>query len=482
MHKLFTKVFILFTLLTSTTALTAQDYLIDHVFLGTKTKIDLLILFGIQVDYDVDMYRISYETIGSDLLPDTASGLLVIPQVPDGTFLPIVVYEHGTTNGPDDVPSQQKGGYEIALGYAAFGFITVAPDFLGLGSSRGFHPYAHAATESSASLDMLNGCLEYLEFNSGPDWDLNFLFVSGYSQGGHASMAVHKDIEDFWSFVYPVSAAAHMSGPYSISGVMRDKILSDESYGFPAYIAYIMLGYQTIYGNLFNDVNDVFKEPFATEISSFYSEDITLDQLNSELILQLMAIDGDTINKKMFQDSVIAGIETNPSHPVNLALKDNDTYQWAPTAPTRLYYCGGDEQVPFENSIVAETTMNDLGANDVQAINLNPTFSHGQCVFPAILSSIDFFKSIMNPSSINQLDHAANELTVSPNPVSDVLTIDWEKANNGMTYEIINANGQTVMKNFSHDNQIGVEHLASGLYLIVCTVGQESRFARFIHQ
>lgn len=184
----------------------------------------------------------------------------------------------------------------------------------------------------------------------------------------------------------------------------------------------------------------------------------------------------------MFQDSVIAGIETNPSHPVNLALKDNDTYQWAPTAPTRLYYCGGDEQVPFENSIVAETTMNDLGANDVQAINLNPTFSHGQCVFPAILSSIDFFKSIMNPSSINQLDHAANELTVSPNPVSDVLTIDWEKANNGMTYEIINANGQTVMKNFSHDNQIGVEHLASGLYLIVCTVGQESRFARFIHQ
>ena len=482
MHKLFTKVFILFTVLSCTTAVTAQDYLVDQVFLGTKSKIDLLILFGIQVDYDVNMYRILYETIGSDQLPDTASGLLVIPVVPEGTPLPIVLYEHGTTNGPNDVPSQQKGGYEVALGYAAFGFITVAPDYLGLGNSNGFHPYVHAATESSASLDMLNGSLEFLEFNSGANWDPNFLFVSGYSQGGHAGMAVHREIEDFWSFVYPVSAAAHMSGPYSISGVMRDKILSDDSYGFPAYIAYLVLGYQPIYGNLYNDLNDVFKQPFATEINSFFEGDITLDTLNNRLVQQLIAIDGDTINKKMFQDSVITGIVNNPNHPINLALNDNDTYNWAPSAPTRLYYCGGDQQIPYQNSIVAETTMNDLGANDVQAIDLNPNFDHGDCVLPAVLSSIVFFNSIINPSSIKDLDHAAPELSVSPNPVSDVLTIDWEKANNGMTYEIINANGQTVMKNFSHGKEIRVEHLSSGLYFVLCTVGHETRFARFIHQ
>ncbi len=482
MRKFYTKVFILFTVLSFSTALSAQDYLIDQVYLGTKTKIDLLILFGLQVDYDVDMYRILYETPGIDQLPDTASGLLVIPQVPDGTFLPMVVYEHGTTNGPSDVPSQQKGGYEIALGYAAFGFITVAPDYLGLGTSHGFHPYVHAATEASASLDMLNGCLEFLEFNSGPNWDPNFLFMSGYSQGGHASMATHKEIEDFWSFVYPVSAAAHMSGPYSIYGTMRDKILSDESYGFPAYIAYLLLGYQPIYGNLYNDINDIFKQPFATFINNFYNGDINLDMLNNELILGLTALDGDTINKKMFQDSVITGIVNNPNHPINLALKDNDTYNWAPSAPTRLYYCGGDEQVPYENSIVAETTMNDLGAVDVQAINLNPTFSHGQCVFPAILSSIDFFRSIMNPSAIKDLDRSATALTVTPNPVFDELTINWDKASDGMTYEIINANGQTILKNTSHHNRVSVEHLASGLYLIVCTVGQETRLARFVRQ
>ncbi len=393
-------------------SLFAQDYLVQSTFLGSRSKFELLILFGQAVDYDIDLYRITYKTPGSDNLPDTASGLMVIPQVPAGTQLPIVVYGHGTTNGPTDVPSQLRGGFEVAMAYGAFGFITIAPDFLGLGDSRGFHPYVHAATETYASLDMLNASLEYLDVNE-PEWDPNFLFVGGYSQGGHVSMALHREIEDFWSFVYPVTAATHMSGPYSISGVMRDLILSDASYGEPAYIAYIMLGYQTVYGNLFNDVTEIFKEPYAASIQNFYLGTITLDALNSELIAAL-ATEGDTINKRMFQDSIITGITEQPDHRINVALEDNDVYEWAPVAPTRLYYCGGDEQVPFENSLIAETTMKGLGAVDVEAINLNPTFTHGACVFPAILASIDFFQSFVNPSGLEDLDTKSTELQVSP--------------------------------------------------------------------
>src|SRR5690606_21394525 len=282
-------------------------------------------------------------------LPDTASGLLVLPKVPAGTPLPIVMFEHGTTSGPTDVPSQLRGGYEAAMAYAAFGFITLAPDYLGLGDSRGFHPYVHAATEASASLDMLNAGLEYLDFNE-PEWDANYLFISGYSQGGHASMALHKEVQDFWSFVYPVTAATHMSGPYSISGVMKDLILSDESYGNPAYIAYIVLGYEVIY-DLFDTVGDIFKDPYAGDIDSFYQGQITLGALNSRL-LQELALGGNTVIKRMLHDSIVNILENVPDDPINLALLDNDTYNWAPEAPTRLYYCGADEQVPFENSII----------------------------------------------------------------------------------------------------------------------------------
>ncbi len=471
---------VFFSLTAISQSVTAQDYLVERTYLGSRSQFELLILFGQPVEYGVDLYRIRYKTVGSDQLPDTASGLLVIPQVPAGTQWPMVVYEHGTTSGPTDVPSQLRGGFEVAMAYAASGFITAAPDFLGLGDSRGFHPYVHAATESSASLDMLNGSLEYLDLYE-PDWDPNFLFVAGYSQGGHASMAVHRDIEAFWSFVYPVTAATHMSGPYSISGVMRDLILSDVSYGSPAYIAYIVLGYQEVYGNIYNQLTDVFKEPYATYIENFHTGAINLTTLNNQLLAELGA-GGNTIVKRMLQDEIVTILEQNdPGQPIIYAMQDNDTYAWAPEAPTRLYYCGGDEQVPFQNSLVAEEAMNNLGAADVQAINLNPTFTHGQCVFPAVLASIDFFKSFVHPSGLEDLDPHAAELRVSPNPAYDEAVLEWDLAGEGMTYTIINTNGQTVKTGKTYFNRIAIGDLTSGVYSIICTAGGETRIARFVH-
>jgi len=292
-------------------------------------------------------------------------------------------------------------------------------------------------------------------------------------------MAVHREIEDFWSFVYPVTAATHMSGPYSISGVMRDLILSDKSYGTPSYIAYTVLGYETVYGNIYNQISDIFKEPFATSVQSFYDGNIQLSTLNSQLIAAL-AVDGDTINKRMIQDSIITAITTQPDHPINVALRANDTYDWAPAAPTRLYYCGGDEQVPYENSLLAESTMQANGAADVQAINLNPTSTHGQCVFPAILSSIDFFQSFVNPSGVEDLNVKADELRVFPNPSADYIEVDWEKAKGGMDYEIINADGLRIKQGRSYLNRIPVDQLAGGMYMIICTAGGETRMARFV--
>ena len=459
--------------------LKAQDVLVDFTYLTTKTRFDLFGIFFQLPDYDVDLYKLRYKTLDVHGALDTASGLLVLPKVPANTALPMVVYDHGTTNGPNDVPSRLSGGYEVAMAYAAYGFATVAPDYLGLGDARGFHTYVHAATEASASLDMLFAGLEYLELND-PDSDPNFLFLAGYSQGGHASMALHKEIDDLWSIIIPVTAATHMSGPYSISGVMLDKILSDESYGTPSYIAYTMLSYQEAYGNLYDDIGDLFKQPYATSIESFYNGNINLSTLNAQLIAAL-AIGGDTINKRMFHDSILEGITTNPNHPILLALQDNDTYNWAPDAPTRLYYCGADEQVPFQNSLVAEAEMQALGAPDVQAINLNAGFTHGLCVFPAIQSSVAFFRSFVNPSAIEDQPIQADELVVFPNPAIEFVVIDWDEAESGMEYKWINVDGQTVGAGYSPNNTLAVHQLPRGIYMLSCTVGNETRVARVIH-
>ena len=105
MKKHIRLIILLISLATSMPVIKAQDYLVDYTFLGTRTKAYLYILFGVPVDYDVNLYKIRYKTPDVHGLLDTASGLLVLPVVPDSTNLPIVVYAHGTTDGPADVPS-----------------------------------------------------------------------------------------------------------------------------------------------------------------------------------------------------------------------------------------------------------------------------------------------------------------------------------------------------------------------------------------
>ena len=75
MNKPITKFLLLFITLFCGKTVFAQDYLLESTFLGSRSKFELLVLFGQTVDYDVDLYRIRYKTPGSDLLPDTASGL-----------------------------------------------------------------------------------------------------------------------------------------------------------------------------------------------------------------------------------------------------------------------------------------------------------------------------------------------------------------------------------------------------------------------
>lgn len=479
MKKMFTLTSLFLALWIHIPSLTAQDYLVDFTFLGTRTKFELLILFGQPVDYDIDLYKIRYKTPDVHGVLDTASGLIALPKTTPGTEFPIVVYAHGTTSGPTDVPSQLRGGFEAVMAYASKGFITAAPDYLGLGDSRGFHPYVHAASEASASFDMLNATVEYLESHE-PEWDEHNLFIAGYSQGGHAGAALHKEIQDNWQFVYEVTGATHMSGPYSISGVMRDKFLSDDSYGYPAYIAYTSMGYQEAYGDLYTDIHGFFKEPYVTNILNFRNGTINLTTLNSQLV-SLLSTNGDTVAKRMLQDSILDQITNDPDSKLNVYLKDNDRFNWAPQAPTRLYYCGGDKQVPFQNAIVADSAMNALGAPDTRAESRGASLDHGPCAFPSILSSIAFFQSLLISSTIEIYDKNPASIAVMPNPAIDIIKVNWEEATTGMEFQIMNVNGQVVRRGTSPSNSVDIHDLSSGIYMMLVSANHQTKLARFIH-
>ena len=156
--------------------------------------------------------------------------------------LPVLFYQHGTASSRQDVPSRNSSEALLATIASSLGYITVAADYQGLGDSKGLHPYLHARSEAKYATDLFLSILPFMEQQSVVA--NRQVFITGYSQGGHAAMALHRALqEDPLPESYEVVAAAPMSGPYSVSGEMLRRVMSREPYNYPGYAIYTLLSY-----------------------------------------------------------------------------------------------------------------------------------------------------------------------------------------------------------------------------------------------
>lgn len=457
--------------------MSAQTF-VEAQLLGQRTAAELIAETGVPfIQYGAKYYRIQYMTTDAQGQPVLASGLLAAPvSSHGGTIYPRLVYQHGTSSSKLDVPSfnvLQGGEGIIGLIFAGLGYVSFLPDYIGLGVSPGFHPYVHAATEASCALDMLRACVDFCA-DKGIYYNEQ-LFVTGYSQGGHAAMALHRAIEQMDGSEFgEVTAAAHLSGPYSISGAMRDLILSDSVYFYPGYLPNTALSYQTVYGNLYDQLDEVFREPYAGMIAQFYAGQINLGQLNDRLIDSLTAYEGASIPTRMLQPAMIDAVVSDPDHPINVALRDNDVYAWAPQSPTHIYYCMADDQVPFRNSLIARDTMLALGAQDLVVQDLNPTANHGECVMPALTATVFFFVPFQNITTIS-VSEPGLPFTVSafPNPVRDRLWVETPSDQDARLW-LYDAHGRLAygVERCRGLCEIPVGGLAAGVYFLLAQSGE----------
>ncbi|PHI21090.1 hypothetical protein CEQ90_05260 [Lewinellaceae bacterium SD302] len=430
------------------------------------------------VNYPLKTYKLVYTTTNPFGTPTVASGLIAIPtgdNLPEE--MPVVVYNHGTVPNRTQVPSNPTV-FERALPYlfATNGYIAIAPDYLGLGDNPGLHPYVHAETEATAGYDMILALREWLDQE-----EINYndqLFTTGYSQGGHASMALQQYLQEDPTDLLPdLTAAANLSGPYGISTVMADVLFDPTTVTLPGYLAYTYISYNYVY-ELYDDLNGVFRQPYADPIIDFSNEEIDLDDLN-EALFTLLANEGDDL-PDMFQDSILNILQNEPDHPINVALRDNDTYNFAPEAPTLLVYCTQDEQVPFQNALLADSITTALGSDQVELLNGGAT-DHGGCVNLAIEGALNFFNQFAVFSSVFEVAEA-RQLNISPNPVKAGAELRIQDAPaTGLDFEIFSLTGQPVQSGHlaAGNNVISLENLQAGVYYLT-TRSDEGRTANKI--
>lgn len=459
---------VLFTITILVNGKTQQ--LIDAQLANTVTSTEInavASLFGVQfnAEYDVLVYRISYTSTDLEGNVDTLSGMVGFPD--DDQAFSLVVFQHGTTDGRYDVPS--SGVFFNALletGMSSTGFIVAAPDYYGMGINEGFHPYVHAETEAIAGINIIEPAYQLVEILNREKRDE--LFISGYSQGGHAAMAMHKLIHEEGLNI-EVTASAPMSGPYLLSRNMKQLILSEEEYLYPGYLAYMFQGYQTVYGDLYDSFQEMYKEPYASVIENEFADlNYSIGFLHDTLNMMLMENEGAIKPKLMFQDSIIQQFMDNPDFRFNRVLELNDVYDWIPEQPIRMYYCEADEQVVYTNALYTDSLMNAGGALDVAAESAGSRYGHQQCAPHATLMASEFFKSFLFTGT-NERALADHNFSVYPNPAGDHITVSLDNSENSeFLVEVVDISGAVVLRSRLGNGNVDVDisSISPGIYVL----------------
>ncbi|MEY3216179.1 MAG: hypothetical protein RLZZ280_556 [Pseudomonadota bacterium] len=342
----------------------------------TKAQLDAGPLVGLsgKAKCDVKVVSLNYVTPGAKGEPSNASGVLLLPSGADCTAAaPLVAYAKGTdVQKPRTLANPLDGETGLlAAMYAGQGYAVVATDYLGFAKSTySFHPYLHADSEATSVIDSIRAARNAVSTQGA---SLNGkVMLTGYSQGGHASMAAHREIEKNLSGEIKVVAGAHLAGPYNLSGSMK---LPDAIAGYQFFVPYLITAWQKIYGNIYNNVNEAFKAPYVDGIESLLPNP-TLNYTTLVTSGKLPGINGETPNQArdaLFQPAFVSDILTNPNNPTFLAAKKNDLLDWSPKSQTMLCSGSGDPTVPQAiHQSVMKAAFDAKGLTNVTSVDVHP--------------------------------------------------------------------------------------------------------------
>ncbi|MCF2501058.1 alpha/beta hydrolase family protein [Dyadobacter chenhuakuii] len=337
---------------------------------------DLRPLVSAYVKNGIKVFKITYKTKNTDGTDIMASGALILPSTPNPASM--ISVQHGTIRDDASAPSNFKDGAEAASFGALFGsmgYIIAYPDYIGYGASKDLpHPYEHRASLASASLDMLRAAKEFLKAQKDVKWDEK-LYVAGYSEGGYATMALHKMIEEEAAGEFDLRAASCGAGAYDKTAFMKH-IINTKTHGIASYNAlytWVLLTYDRIY-KLNRPASYYFKEPFATNI--------TANGISAPI--------GQSFDSAL-NESFKTDLNDGKDEKFIEAIADNDVYNWKPKAPVQLYHGDKDELVFYFNSVKAYDTMKGLGAN----VTLTPVpgGTHSSSISSFLIGTLAFFTS-----------------------------------------------------------------------------------------
>ncbi|UJR86242.1 lipase family protein [Sandaracinus amylolyticus] len=200
-----------------------SDRLGEIVSRDTGTTYSPALLRGLAAGVDVTLPRdpehvvrtetVAYVTQDRGALVESSALIAYPSDLEQRDELPILLVLHGTSGftagcGPTGDPDTAA----LAALFASFGWIAVAPDYLGLESAGApygaLHPYLVGEATAIASLDAARAAARLLADDRGALCASPRMAIFGGSQGGHATLWVDRLAPYYARELTPIGAAA----------------------------------------------------------------------------------------------------------------------------------------------------------------------------------------------------------------------------------------------------------------------------------
>ena len=321
---------------------------------------------------DVRVVALNYATVGVQGEAANASGVMLVPAGScAAASLPLVAYAKGTdVQKPRTLANPADGEtFLLASMYAAQGYAVVATDYLGFAKSTySYHPYLHADSEASSVIDSIRAARMAA---AGQGVTLSGkVMLTGYSQGGHSSAAAQRAAERDNAGEINIVAAAHLAGPYNLSGSFK---LTNAIAGYQFFVPYLVTAWQKIYGNVYSNVTQAFQLPYSNYIETLLpSPDKTYTTLVTSGSLPGLAPNAS--RDLVFQQAFLTDVRTNESSGLFVDGKKNDLLGWNPKARTLLCGGSGDPTVPTALHMnVAQADFSSRGLTNVTSVDVDPS-------------------------------------------------------------------------------------------------------------
>ncbi len=318
----------------------------------------------------ITMYRVKYLTAGENGDLVEVSGLLSVPR--DLRATSVISWQHGTAFKHQDAPSTPSPdeGVMASILFAGNASILLAPDYIGLGESSLPHPYYYLPTTVSSTRDLILASQAIFKASK-IDYP-NKLFLAGFSQGGHNTMATTRELEKAPLADITLVASASIAGPIDLDGFSFDNVLLGESQHSSTYIAYMLSTFARIYSH---NLSDVLRSPYAELIPDLFDTKLSDPGIATRLPRD---------PKHLFREDYLDKLEQGNRGWPGLRMAENDLDNWVPKTSLRLYYGSKDVDVSPREAIAKAAYWQQAGAQ-VQAVDVGALDHNNSALEAALL-------------------------------------------------------------------------------------------------